>query len=114
MEHHSHASVLPALLASARASLRFIREHPAPLPSAGSPAHDAFDPYVARRLSSSIPLRVVELPGAQEGTWRWVEGMLEGWEEVGRLCGAGGLRVWEVKGLVLWLWVGIDSDIVFS
>jgi hypothetical protein len=70
-----------AALRQARAHLKDIRtwQSPSP-PEAGSPLVHTFDPAIIRRLTSVLPIRLVELP-PQEETWRHAEAMIAGIEE---------------------------------
>lgn len=77
---HDQAKV-KAALRRARAHLKDIRtwQSPSP-PEAGSPLAYTFDPAIIRRLTSVMPIRLVELP-TQEQTLRDVEAMISGIEE---------------------------------
>ncbi len=91
-----------ALIFQARDALHYLREHPAPTPPPSSPAHLAFDPYIARRLICFIPIRVLTLPPMDE-TWRALELMLDGWHEMSLLSVARNVSTWETIGnLRLW------------
>ncbi|KAG5650935.1 hypothetical protein H0H81_010490 [Sphagnurus paluster] len=87
----------------AKEQLMIIRSHPSPEPGSSSPAHHAFDPCIARRLKTFVPLRVIPVP-PQEDTWKAVEATLNGWQEVSLLAHAHALSTWEIVGnLRLWL-----------
>ncbi|EIM82360.1 Mak10-domain-containing protein [Stereum hirsutum FP-91666 SS1] len=94
-------------LAQARHHLHEIRYRPSPPapssssspsdPSSESPALHAFDPYITRRLNSYMPLKVLELPEMEE-TWKRVERLLDGLEEVCEMVGVGNLMTWKIVG----------------
>ncbi|KAF9019735.1 hypothetical protein BDZ89DRAFT_1072754 [Hymenopellis radicata] len=91
-----------ALVFQARDTLQYLREHPAATPPPSSPAHLAFDPYIARRLICFIPIRVLTLPPMEE-TWRALELMLDGWHEMSLLSVSRNVSTWEIIGnLRLW------------
>ncbi|PCH38539.1 Mak10-domain-containing protein [Wolfiporia cocos MD-104 SS10] len=96
-------SDLRALSAQAQTILRRIREQPIPAPSPASPALAAFDAHITRRLPNFMPTRVTAIPPQPE-TWRALEQLLGGWEELGRLLEAPTVATWEIAGS-LRLWV---------
>jgi hypothetical protein len=85
-----------ACLTSAREQLRSIRSLPCPVPTPGSQASLAFDPFIARRLSSFGPLRTHDLP-SQERVWDALEGFLDDWDDLRLMCGTTSILTWEVK-----------------
>jgi hypothetical protein len=95
------------LLTSAREALRSIRSHPSPTPPPNSPAHAAFDPFIVGRLTSFVPLRVVDPCSTQEA-WDAVEAWLDGWEEILVLSGTEDVSTWKV-----WLCL-VTSSFVLS
>ncbi|GLB35595.1 putative mak10 subunit, NatC N(alpha)-terminal acetyltransferase [Lyophyllum shimeji] len=91
------------LIDSAREALNIIRSHPSSEPDLTSPAHDAFDPSIARRLKTFVPLRVIPLP-PPDNTWQAVDALLDGWQEISLLAQAHSLTTWEIVGnLRVWL-----------
>ncbi|KAF8061759.1 Mak10 subunit, NatC N-terminal acetyltransferase-domain-containing protein [Lyophyllum atratum] len=91
------------LIDSAREQLSIIRSHPSPEPDLTSPAHYAFDPSIARRLKTFVPLRVIPVP-PPEDTWKAIDALLDGWQEVSLLAQAHSLSTWEIVGnLRVWL-----------
>ncbi len=56
------------LLYRAYELLDIVRSHPAPVPQADSPAHFAFDPFIARRLTTFIPVREIDVISTSQ-TW---------------------------------------------
>ncbi|KAJ7063693.1 Mak10 subunit, NatC N-terminal acetyltransferase-domain-containing protein [Mycena amicta] len=91
------------LIGIARNHLKTVQSYPAPEPATGSVAHLAFDPYIARKLNSSVPIRVIPLPPIAE-TWLTVEALLDGWEELRLLSLTTTVSTWETAGLLrAWL-----------
>ena len=95
-----------ASLTSARKQLRSIRSRPCPVPAPGSHASLAFDPFIARRLSSFGPLRTRELP-PQEQVWETLDGFLDDWDDLRLLCGTSSILTWEVRHCYLLSWICI-------
>ncbi|KAI0062099.1 Mak10-domain-containing protein [Artomyces pyxidatus] len=86
------------VLSTTTAILQAIHNRPPiPSPNSSSPAVLAFDPYITRRLSSIMPLRVLELPPL-ETTWAALASLLRGLSEVGTLVGTPSLMTWKVVG----------------
>ncbi|KAF7298377.1 hypothetical protein MKEN_01362300 [Mycena kentingensis (nom. inval.)] len=85
------------LLALARNHLQTVQTYSVPEPAQGSSAYFAFDPYIARRLNSSIPIRVIPLPPPSE-TWAAIEALLDGWEELRLLSSTNAVATWEIAG----------------
>jgi hypothetical protein len=83
------------LLDIAHEQLMVIRAHPSLEPLPDSPAHRAFDPCVARRLKTFVPLRIVPVRTPGE-TWQALDAMLQGWRELSRLSKTINLSTWEV------------------
>ncbi|KAF9460883.1 Mak10 subunit, NatC N-terminal acetyltransferase-domain-containing protein [Collybia nuda] len=91
------------LLNTAAEQLVVIRNHHPPEPHSNSPAHLAFDPWVARRLKTFVPLRIVPVRTPDE-TWQTLDAMLQGWRELRRLSRTTSLATWELVGqLRVWL-----------
>ncbi|KAG6808092.1 hypothetical protein H0H93_000582, partial [Arthromyces matolae] len=91
------------LIDETREHLSLIRSHPAPEPDTSSPALQAFDPCISRRLKTIVPLRVLPIP-PPEDTWKAVDRLLDGWQEACLLAQAHSLSTWEVVGnLRVWL-----------
>lgn len=86
------------LLVEARRLLAAIKVKAAPKPTPGSFANNAFDPRVARQLNSIMPVRPLELP-SQEETWRSLEGLLDGWEQVYVLSDCENILAWNASVL---------------
>lgn len=84
------------LLQTARQNLQIIRENPSPEPANDSNANLAFDPYTARRLNTFVPLRVIPVPPSED-TWKLVDGLLDGWCELGQLSLTTDLTTWDVR-----------------
>ncbi|KAF5387015.1 hypothetical protein D9615_002044 [Tricholomella constricta] len=83
-----------SLIDLAREQMMIIRSHPSPEPESSSPAYHAFDPCIARRLKTFVPLRIVPVP-SPEDTWKAVDALLDGWQEVSLLAQAHSLATWE-------------------
>lgn len=83
------------LLSTAREHLQFTRTHLSPEPIPGSIPYLSFDPYIARRLNSFIPLRVLDIPG-HEQTCNTIEALLDGWYELSLLSITKDISTWEV------------------
>ncbi|KAJ7611761.1 Mak10 subunit, NatC N-terminal acetyltransferase-domain-containing protein [Roridomyces roridus] len=91
------------LLNIARNHIKTVRTHPSPEPEAESPARLGFDPYIARKLNSTVPIRVIDVPPVAE-TWAAIETMLDGWEEMRLLSLTANVTTWEIAGnLRTWL-----------
>ncbi|KAJ7494359.1 Mak10 subunit, NatC N-terminal acetyltransferase-domain-containing protein [Mycena galericulata] len=87
----------------ARNHLKTVRTYPSPRPGPESTAHLAFDPYVARKLNSSVPIRVIDVPPVTE-TWDAIDELLDGWEEQRLLSVTANVSTWEIAGnLGAWL-----------
>lgn len=83
------------LLQSARHSLSVIRAHPCESISSSSPAHAAFDPYIARQLNTFLPVRVIDVPSLEQ-TCDAYERLLNGWEDLAKLSNTYQLSTWNV------------------
>ncbi|TDL18511.1 Mak10-domain-containing protein [Rickenella mellea] len=83
------------LLLEARRHLEYVLTHPIPTPSASSPAHEAFDPFITRKLHSVMPLKPLLLP-PQEDVWISLQGLLDGCEELSKAASCECLLAWEV------------------
>lgn len=90
------SSLFEDLLDAAHEQLMIIRNHPSSEPQPDSPAHLAFDPWVARRLKTFVPLRIVPVRAPDE-TWRTLNAMLHGWRELNHLSKTISLSTWEVE-----------------
>ncbi|KAJ7184549.1 Mak10 subunit, NatC N-terminal acetyltransferase-domain-containing protein [Mycena filopes] len=91
------------LINVARNHLQTVRTHPAAEPAPDSPAHLAFDPYIARKLNSNVPLRVIDVPPVTE-TWDSLDALLDNWEEQRLLSLTATVATWELAGnLRVWL-----------
>jgi len=102
LPHPLHTTELRTLVTRARHLLKRIRSQPVEPPRSDSPALLTFDPYISRRLSNFMPVRVMELP-AQEGTWDALAHMLDGWDELGYLLDNPSISTWEIAGsLRIW------------
>ncbi|KAK0492210.1 Mak10 subunit, NatC N-terminal acetyltransferase-domain-containing protein [Armillaria luteobubalina] len=71
-----------SLLYRAYELLNIVRSHPAPVPQADSSAHFAFDPFIARRLTTFIPVREIDVISTSQ-TWDALEKL---WMAVARCC----------------------------
>ncbi|KAJ3892376.1 Mak10 subunit, NatC N-terminal acetyltransferase-domain-containing protein [Lentinula edodes] len=85
------------LLQSARHSLSVIRAHPCESISSSSPAHAAFDPYIARQLNTFLPVRVINVPSLEQ-TCDAYERLLNGWEDLAKLSKTYQLSTWNQIG----------------
>ncbi|KAK0442907.1 Mak10 subunit, NatC N-terminal acetyltransferase-domain-containing protein [Armillaria borealis] len=85
------------LLYRAYELLDIVRSHPAPVPQVDSPAHFAFDPFIARRLTTFIPVREIDVISTSQ-TWDALEKLLDGWREMLSLSLTKYLTTWEVVG----------------
>ncbi|KAI4518159.1 hypothetical protein K525DRAFT_288711 [Schizophyllum commune Loenen D] len=91
------------LFEEARRHLRTMQMTLPPTPPSNSPAQLAFDPYIARRLNTFIPVRVITLRPVEE-TLNDVAHMVDRWEEVASLTVVSDLTIWRTVGdLRLWL-----------
>lgn len=95
LDVHKDPRKLQTLLSTAKQYLNTIRNHPSPDPSPTSPAHLAFDPHLARLLTCSVPLRILDVPPISE-TWGSLTRFLDDWVEIGNLSVAHNLVTWEV------------------
>ncbi|KAJ7119014.1 Mak10 subunit, NatC N-terminal acetyltransferase-domain-containing protein [Mycena epipterygia] len=87
----------------ARNHLRTVRAYPSPDMGPSSTAHLAFDPYIARKLNSTVPIRVIDVPPVTE-TWDALDALLDGWEEQRLLSLTANVSTWEIAGnLRVWL-----------
>lgn len=100
--HRNLPAVFP-LFDEARHYLQTMRSTLPPIPHPKSPAQLAFDPYIARRLNTFIPVRVITLRPIEE-TLKDVAHMIERWQEVASLTVIPDITVWRSVGdLRLWL-----------
>jgi hypothetical protein len=96
MEVFSNQVQVRDLVDVAHGHLEFIRAHPSPLPGPDSPAHLTFDPTVARHLNTFVPLRIIPAP-TLEDTWKRVDALLDGWQELSFLSQATDISTWDVR-----------------
>lgn len=87
-----------ALIRRAREQLEAVRIHPSTEPQPDSLAHFAFDPYIARRLNTFVPIRVLPIP-PQEQTWELIESFFSGWYEQSLLAATPSILTWNVSSL---------------
>ncbi|KAK0458604.1 Mak10 subunit, NatC N-terminal acetyltransferase-domain-containing protein [Desarmillaria tabescens] len=85
------------LLHRAHELLDIVRAHPAPVPQADSPAHFAFDPFIARRLTTFIPVREIDVISTTQ-TWDTLERLFHGWREMLSLSLTKHITTWEIVG----------------
>ncbi|KAJ7348862.1 Mak10 subunit, NatC N-terminal acetyltransferase-domain-containing protein [Mycena albidolilacea] len=91
------------LINVARNHLKTVRTYPSPAPGPGSTAHLVFDPYIARKLNSTVPIRVIDVPPVNEA-WHSIDVLLDGWEEQRLLSLTANVSTWELVGnLRTWL-----------
>ncbi|KAJ7778820.1 Mak10 subunit, NatC N-terminal acetyltransferase-domain-containing protein [Mycena maculata] len=87
----------------ARNQLKTVRTYPSPALEPESTAHLAFDPYIARKLNSTVPIRVIDVPAVTE-TWDAIDALLDGWDEQRLLSMTPIVSTWEIAGnLRAWL-----------
>ncbi|KAJ7215317.1 Mak10 subunit, NatC N-terminal acetyltransferase-domain-containing protein [Mycena haematopus] len=87
----------------ARNHLHTVRTYPSPDLGPESPARLAFDPYIARKLNTTVPIRVIDVPPVTE-TWQSIDALLDGWEELRLLSLTVNVSTWELVGnLRTWL-----------
>ncbi|KAJ3997460.1 Mak10 subunit, NatC N-terminal acetyltransferase-domain-containing protein [Lentinula boryana] len=89
--------VFDEILQSTRHCLSIIRAHPCKSITSSSPARAAFDPYIARRLNTFLPVRIIDLP-SWEHTCDAYERLLNGWEDIARLSKTYQLSTWNQVG----------------
>ncbi|KAJ7145006.1 Mak10 subunit, NatC N-terminal acetyltransferase-domain-containing protein [Mycena crocata] len=78
----------------ARNHLKTVRAYPSLDLGHTSTAHLAFDPYIARKLNSTVPIRVIDVPAITE-TWDAIDALLDGWEEQRLLSLTANVSTWE-------------------
>jgi hypothetical protein len=83
------------LINVARNHLKTVRTYPSPAPGPESTAHLVFDPYIARKLNSTVPIRVIDVPPVSEA-WDSIDVLLDGWEEQRLLSLTANVSTWEV------------------
>ncbi|KAF9064633.1 Mak10 subunit, NatC N-terminal acetyltransferase-domain-containing protein [Rhodocollybia butyracea] len=66
-----------------------------PLPS--SPAYAAFDPYIARKLNTFLPVRVIDVPSSSQ-VYDSYEKIFDGWEEFAKLSRTYDITAWDLVG----------------
>ncbi|CAK5263962.1 unnamed protein product [Mycena citricolor] len=84
------------LLNIARNHLKTVRMYPSHEPTPDSPAHLSFDPYIARKLNSSVPIRIIPVPPIAE-TWDALDTLLDGWDEQRLLSMTPTVTTWEAS-----------------
>ncbi|KAI0034972.1 Mak10 subunit, NatC N-terminal acetyltransferase-domain-containing protein [Vararia minispora EC-137] len=91
-------SELRILVDRARTILDRIRDGvPPPTPRPDSCAAFAFDPYVTRQLSNTMPLQPLALP-SQEVAWDTLAAILDGFEELSKLATETHILSWRAIG----------------
>ncbi|EGN96405.1 hypothetical protein SERLA73DRAFT_76363 [Serpula lacrymans var. lacrymans S7.3] len=95
---HEYAK-LPLLVADIRNQIQAIDNSPKPRPEAGSVAHRALDPNVARRLNFYIPLQILQLPPENQA-WANLQASLSGMAEISILSNTASVGTWEIVGLL--------------
>ncbi|KAF7353855.1 hypothetical protein MVEN_01071100 [Mycena venus] len=91
------------LINIARNHLKTVRAYPSPDLGPESTAHLAFDPYIARKLNSTVPIRVIDVPSVTK-MWHSIDVLLDGWEEQRLLSLTANVSTWELVGhLRTWL-----------
>lgn len=90
------------LINIARNHLRTVQTYPSPDLGPESAAQLGFDPYIARKLNSSVPIRVIDVPPVTQ-TWDAIELLLDGWEEQRLLSLTYNVSTWEVCALILFI-----------
>jgi len=86
------------LIDVAHGHLETIRAHPSPEPEPDSPAHLVFDATFARHLNTFVPLRIIPVPPLED-TWKWIDALLDGWQELSLLSKATNILTWDVRRL---------------
>ncbi|KAH6919217.1 Mak10 subunit, NatC N-terminal acetyltransferase-domain-containing protein [Coprinopsis sp. MPI-PUGE-AT-0042] len=98
-----HRLAYHSVLSRAKSIQYLLSSNPTPEPSPASPARNAFDPCISRRLNTCVPVRVIPTPSSERisallGTF------LEGLEEAALLAGEPSLATWETVGKMrVWL-----------
>jgi hypothetical protein len=92
-------SNLKWLVNRARSAIDRIRHSTSPaIPLPDSPAALAFDPYVTRQLSNTMPLQALTLP-SQEVTWESLGSILDGFDDLSKLLTEPSISSWKVEHL---------------
>ncbi len=94
--YHYDAEHFIRLISQARLELASIRADCAPEPSEEAAAYAAFDPYIARRLNTFLPVRVIEPPSSSQ-TWMRLDEFLDGWQDFAKLARTYCISTWEVS-----------------
>ncbi|KAF8638818.1 hypothetical protein AX17_001876 [Amanita inopinata Kibby_2008] len=90
------------LIQEARQWLAYIRLHAAPEPKPESPAHQAFDTMIVRRLSTVIPASVVTKPQLEQA-WNSLAALLDDLDDLSRLASTPSFTTWEaMANLRVW------------
>lgn len=84
------------LLDRARDCFGYLVSQPPIQISADSPVHAAFDPYISRRLSTNVPVRVIPLM-PEKDVWDGLGKLLESLQETKTLVLCHHPRTWEVS-----------------
>ncbi|KXN91924.1 N-alpha-acetyltransferase, 35 NatC auxiliary subunit [Leucoagaricus sp. SymC.cos] len=79
--------------------LQQLQTHSIPEPYEDSVARLAFDPYISRRLSTAVPIRVLST-GSPAETWQAFELFFESLKETSRLAATHSVTTWKVAGLL--------------
>ncbi|CCM04573.1 uncharacterized protein FIBRA_06754 [Fibroporia radiculosa] len=90
-----NAPELRTIAISARGILQSIRNQVVEPPSPESPAWHVLDPYISRRLSNFMPVRVIPL-APQNDIWDSVDHLLDGLHELSQLLESPYVVTWEV------------------
>lgn len=93
---HREPGEFDQLVTLARQLLAIIRANPSQQPPSSSPAHAAFDPYIARKLHTFLPVRVITVPNPAQ-TLDAYDGLLDGCEELARLSKTYHITTWDVS-----------------
>ncbi|KAF9009616.1 Mak10 subunit, NatC N-terminal acetyltransferase-domain-containing protein [Cyathus striatus] len=84
-------------IAEARIYLAAVEGQSIPECSPESPARRAFDPYIARKLNTILPIRVIPFRPQAE-TWSDIRRLLDGWDELSRMSVTDNVSTWETVG----------------
>lgn len=103
MEVFSDQAQFQDLINVAHGHLTITRTHPSPEPGPDSPVHLVFDSTFARHLNTLVPLRIISAP-TLEDTWKRIDALLDGWQELSLLSQATDISTWDIVGnLRVWL-----------
>ncbi|KAI9508819.1 Mak10 subunit, NatC N-terminal acetyltransferase-domain-containing protein [Russula earlei] len=85
------------LLNVARDYLQNVRSNLSPQLSPNSPVTLAFDPHIARKLNSFMPLRTHRLP-PQDFAWDALADLFDGWADICKISAVASLTTWKITG----------------